>query len=60
MTSLPNITPEIKQDRHRQFRDWNGELLVKVACGGWRQATRLEAALSPRPPRLVLIREMED
>jgi len=39
------------------FRDRHGRLVVAVPCGGWRLATRLEAATLPQPRRLVIIRE---
>jgi hypothetical protein len=54
------VTPDIeKGNALRVFRDWDGRLFIRLLCGGWRTATRLEAALLRYTPRLVLTRRTE-
>ena len=53
---LPDIE---KGNRLLPFRTWDGQMVVALSCGGWRPATRLEAALLPQPRRLVIVRDME-
>ena len=43
------------------FRTWEGQMVVAVACGGWRRVRPLDLALMPAAKRqLVLVRDLED
>ena len=53
------LIPDIEKSKgFVPFRDWNGQLVVTVACGGWRRARSLDLALLRQVShRIVTVRD---